>query len=658
MQQTLCKQKCSRLVFSLLFLILSISIQPASGHEKKIQTNRTSKKVLPLPKEEDVFHFVIYGDRTGGPAEGIKVLEQAVKDTNLLDPDLVMTVGDLIQGYNQHDEWMKQMKEFQSTMKGLKMPWFPVAGNHDIYWRGPNKPEGEHEKSYEIYFGPLWYWFEHKGVGFLILYTDEGNLKTGQKAFGREGNDNFSDEQLKWLDGALKKLSKLDQVFVFMHHPRWIKNRYSKNNWDVVHKKLVEAKNVKAVFAGHIHRLHFDGKKNGIEYYALATTGGHVLGNYPEMGFVHHLNVVTVRKEKFSVSTIPVGQVFDPKKFTPEYLAEVDKVRHISPRLVSQPLKMSLEGSVAGIVSLEIKNPTPIKVEASLEVEDSTKDWVIFPDHTHVTVKPNSVQEVQFAVARDAGGKIVLPQLVYTSDAVTEEARFTLPPRKIRLSLEAQSVTDAYFQGTPDAQLLVSDRNSAIEVASNSFKLPQGALTLEAWVEPKSHPERSGIVNKTENSEYGFFMNSGQVYFMVFLDKDYISVNSTQRLPLNKRSHVAGVFDGAEIRLYIDGKLIAKKAAKGKRKTNGHPLFIGADTSGRGQPVDAFPGLIDEVRLSKVARYQGESFTPKNRFEPDTNSILLFHLDRSSNGFSFDRISKRGIGTHRGKVKIVPKLSN
>ena len=108
MQQDLYKQKCSLLVFSLVFLFLSISIHSASGHEKKIQTNRTSKKVLPLPKEEDVFHFVIYGDRTGGPDEGIKILEQAVKDTNLLDPDLVMTVGDLIQGYNQHDEWMKQ----------------------------------------------------------------------------------------------------------------------------------------------------------------------------------------------------------------------------------------------------------------------------------------------------------------------------------------------------------------------------------------------------------------------------------------------------------------------------------------------------------------------------------------------------------------------
>ena len=53
-----------------------------------IHTSRTSPKILPLPKDDDVFHFVVFGDRTGGPAEGIKILAQAVEDSNLLDPDL------------------------------------------------------------------------------------------------------------------------------------------------------------------------------------------------------------------------------------------------------------------------------------------------------------------------------------------------------------------------------------------------------------------------------------------------------------------------------------------------------------------------------------------------------------------------------------------
>ena len=49
-----------------------------------------------LPVEEDAFTFAVFGDRTGGPADGVKVLAEAVRDANLVEPDLVMTVGDLV----------------------------------------------------------------------------------------------------------------------------------------------------------------------------------------------------------------------------------------------------------------------------------------------------------------------------------------------------------------------------------------------------------------------------------------------------------------------------------------------------------------------------------------------------------------------------------
>ena len=174
------------------------------------------------------------------------------------------------------------------------------------------------------------------------------------------------------------------------------------------------------------------------------------------MGYTHHLNVVSVRKDKYSVSVIPVGQVIDPKKFTPEYLSKVDQMRSISPKLTSEPLKVSLNGSVAGLVSLEINNPSQIKLEASLELEDKTGDWVVFPDHTHVTVEPNSVKEIQFALARDSGSKLSLPQFVYSSEAITKEARFTLPPKRLKISVEAQSVSDSYFKGVSNGKLLLN----------------------------------------------------------------------------------------------------------------------------------------------------------------------------------------------------------
>ena len=304
-----------RLGVALGFWVLLITIAPSMADEPKIKTNRPGTRLLHLPKTRDVWHFVVFGDRTGGPAEGIRVLEQAVRDTNLLDPDLVMTVGDLIEGYNRTPEWLEQMREFQTTMSQLNMAWYPVAGNHDIYWRGPNRPPGEHEADYEKHFGPLWYWFQHKNAGFVVLYTDEGDPKSGQKGLREPASTQMSSEQIEWLTATLEETRELDHVFVFLHHPRWITERYRGSNWDEVHAVLAAAGNVTAVFAGHIHRMHYAGKRDGIEYFTLATTGGAKSHEIPQAGWLHHFNVVTVRKDRLSVATVPVGAVIDPRSW-------------------------------------------------------------------------------------------------------------------------------------------------------------------------------------------------------------------------------------------------------------------------------------------------------------------------------------------------------
>ena len=153
--------------------------------DERFLTDREGARTFPLPDPAaDAFQFVVFGDRTGGPAEGIRILEQAVVDANLLGPDLVMTVGDLIQGYNKPKKWMLEMKEFKAYMDKLRMPWFPVAGNHDLYGEVVDGlRQLAHAERYEKHFGPLWYWFEHKKCGFVVLHTDETNPKTGEASF-------------------------------------------------------------------------------------------------------------------------------------------------------------------------------------------------------------------------------------------------------------------------------------------------------------------------------------------------------------------------------------------------------------------------------------------------------------------------------------------
>ena len=203
---------------------------PAAPDADRFITDREGR-TLDLPAEDETFTFVVFGDRTGGPADGVKILAEAVADTNLYEPDLVMTVGDLIQGYGTEGPWMDEMREFRGIMDGLLCPWFPVAGNHDVYWRGPDRPANEHEANYEMHFGPLWYAFDHKDRRFIVLYTDEADPKTGERNFSKPASQRMSPEQLAWLKTTLASAKDKKDVFVFLHHPRWIGGGYG-DDWE------------------------------------------------------------------------------------------------------------------------------------------------------------------------------------------------------------------------------------------------------------------------------------------------------------------------------------------------------------------------------------------------------------------------------------------
>ncbi|MDR1923081.1 MAG: metallophosphoesterase [Planctomycetaceae bacterium] len=303
-------------VFGLALLLLSSSFVRADKPDvQNVESSRQSAVTLKTPQNNDSFTFLIFADRTHGTPEGIAVLKEAVIDANRLAPDFVMNIGDMIQGYNTTEQWLEEMKEYRSVMNGLKCPWYPTAGNHDIYagQHAKDLPKGQREKEYEEHFGPLWYAFEHKNYWFIVLFTDEGDPKTGEKNFSKPKCQTMSDTQFNWLQSILKKAKNADGIFVFQHQPRWLKENYG-DDWDKVHTAFVETGNVKAVFAGHIHRMTYN-EKDGIKYITLATTGGNLGRIDPAAGFVHEIHHVSLRKNAApKITVLPVGSTLDITK--------------------------------------------------------------------------------------------------------------------------------------------------------------------------------------------------------------------------------------------------------------------------------------------------------------------------------------------------------
>lgn len=635
-------------------LLLGVTAGLVSQDERFL-TSRTGR-LLPLPADEPSFQFAVFGDRTGGPAEGVRVLKQAVEETNLIGPDLVLTVGDLINGYNTTPEWMAQMIEFRAIMNQLDCPWFPVAGNHDVYWRGPARPPQEHEDHYEEHFGPLWYAFEHKGSWFIVLYTDEPDPETGVRDYRRPASQRMSPVQFEWLRNTLGATSEADHVFVFLHHPRWNRGNYG-DDWDRVHELLADAGNVRAVFAGHIHRMQYVGPRDGIEYFTLATTGGGQGGVAPEAGYLHHYELVTVREGGIDVVSFPVGSAQDPRAITREVSDETSWLaRNLEPKITSE-LSPDAWGSVQGAVTVTVRNPVKRPVDFTVQPVSEDLFWS-FSDHWHGVLQPGAEESFELRLARpraglDAGFR--LPALEVSADYLAETARFAVPTKRFNIPLTPGAWDPPE---TPAIEhVLALGQSGAAELASALAPLHQGAFTLEAWINGDTYGGRRGLICKTEQSEYGLFGSDGVPSFLVFLGGEYRTASPGEPLlQPGQWHHLAGVYDGAEVRLYLDGALIARAAAPAERKQNSLPLMIGADVNSKGAAVDHHSGRLDEVRLSQIARYKGERFTPARRHRADSDTLLLLHADAAMGPWLHDASPAGAHPALRGSARVQAEL--
>jgi hypothetical protein len=624
--------------------------------DSRFTTTRASPIVLPLPGEEDAFFFVVFGDRTGGPVEGIRVLADAVGEVNLLAPDFVMTVGDLVNGYNETPEWLGQMREYKATMDKLGCPWFPVVGNHDIYWRGKGAPpRGQHEADYETNFGPLWYAFRHKRNWFVALYSDEGDPASGKKDFNDPACQRMSPEQFAWLDETLTRAKDDDNVFLFLHHPRWLGNNYG-DDWQRVHARLVAAGNVRAVFAGHIHHMRYDGIQDGIEYFTLASVGAFQDGFAARAGYLHEYHVVTVRKHALAVASFPVGSALDARAITGSVSDDV--------RLLAQSLSPSWKGSldfgagqaVSGEIELQLRNPTgrPLELTGSPESEDSR--WSFTPEHQHLKLEPGATKSLRVRVARPPGMLdewLRLPELALNVDYLGEGWRVPLPERRWTMPLALGSLP---LPKRPAAErvLALDGKSDALTVESARLPLPDGPLTLEAWFRARSFGKRTGLVCKTESSDYGLFVSEGHPTFSLHLGGKYATVEDKGlAITTGAWHHLAGVFDGQEVRLYLDGALVDSARAAGKRDVNALPLVIGADVTKEGKTDSPFDGELDELRLSKSARYTGKSFEPARRLASDPDTLLWMPMDGALGPWIPDQSGHGAFATRVGTPRLV-----
>ena len=124
------------------------------------------------------------------------------------------------------------------------------------------------------------------------------------------------------------------------------------------------------------------------------------------------------------------------------------------------------------------------------------------------------------------------------------------------------------------------------------------AVTFESWIYPTAN---GGHIWSQFNTAAAplqdlALLPAGTVQFNAVTTSGTFSVTSTSAIPLNAWAHVALSYDGASLRLYVNGALAASATASGSLVQSAEPIRFGV----------GFTGSLDEIRIYRRVLSAGE----------------------------------------------------
>jgi predicted phosphodiesterase len=271
---------------------------------------------------DDKFTFAVFSDLTGG--ERPRIFEIAVEQLSLLRPELIINVGDLIDGGTDDPEEIDgQWNSFNERASRASAPIFYVGGNHDL----------SSEMLQDIWddrYGHRYYGFVYKDVLFLVLDTEDNTPErmreikelrdTALEIAAAEGPEaaeqteyfmlpeqtagNISAEQSQYFLDVIAENSDVRWTFLFMHKAPW--EREDMETFSAIEQALSDRPYT--LFNGHVHAYeHIE--RFGRDYIRLATTGG---VQFPNRGrSADHVTLVTVSESGVDIANLLMAGILD-----------------------------------------------------------------------------------------------------------------------------------------------------------------------------------------------------------------------------------------------------------------------------------------------------------------------------------------------------------
>lgn len=276
-------------------------------------------------KPPEPLRIAVIGDRTGGHRP--EVFEDAMDKIEAMQPDLVLSVGDLVEGYVEDEaELVRQWEEIEGQIAIFGDRFLAVPGNHDY----SNEIQARlwTERRGDPYWSAV-----RRGVLILGLSTEDPPIALPQSAIDghlrllaalekdaeaaqarvldayaqrgaveKPGDVAISDEQVEFFRRVLEENPDPRWTIVLMHKPAW---NYGNANFSRIEEMLADRPYT--VIAGHEHYYEHQ-ERAGRDYVVMGTTGGIWLQDGP--GRVDHLLWMTVGENEPTFANIEIEGVF------------------------------------------------------------------------------------------------------------------------------------------------------------------------------------------------------------------------------------------------------------------------------------------------------------------------------------------------------------
>ena len=272
-------------------------------------------------RTDDAFTFALFSDLTGGEREG--VFEVAVAQLNLLRPEFVIGVGDLIEGgTTDRGQLAAEWNSFDRRAADARARLFYTGGNHDltnpVMW-----------EVFEQRYGARYYHFLYRDTLFLVLDTEDNTAQDQwtlhqirneamtaveqggwevfmETAYGQSAERRFGhvgEAQADYFLDVLANHPDVRHTFVVLHKPVW------EGEGEAQFARLEAALSGRpyTVFYGHEHSYLHE-RRNGRDYIRLGTTGG--VQNPAKDMAIDHVTLVTVSGTEVDIANLRMSGIF------------------------------------------------------------------------------------------------------------------------------------------------------------------------------------------------------------------------------------------------------------------------------------------------------------------------------------------------------------